>query len=100
MNYSQQTKDKQRFLEYERDLGRYRELFARWFSALRSGGRLVMHVGIVKNRDMAAELLPHAAAAGFVALTIVREPAGHLESHGRTDRGATHTHEFLIAARP
>jgi DNA methylase len=100
MAYSQQAKDKPQFLEYERDLTRYRDLFVRWFNALRPGGRLVMHVGIVKNRDMAQELLPHAAEAGFLPLPIVREPAGHLESHGRTDRGATHTHEFLIAARP
>jgi hypothetical protein len=49
---------------------------------------------------MAEELMPLATEAGFVPLPIVYEPAGHLENHGRTDRGATHTHEFLIAERP
>jgi hypothetical protein len=100
MGYERQTEEKSRFLEYRRDLGCYRELLATWFGVIRSGGRLVMHLGVVRKRDMAEELMPLATEAGFVPLPIVYEPAGHLESHGRTDRGATHTHEFLIAERP
>ena len=56
-----------------------------------------MHTGVVKNRDMAEEIRPHAEEAGFDIRDLVYEPASHLESHGRTDRGATHTHQFLIA---
>lgn len=97
MDYSAQQTEKARFVEHRRDLAFYRPLLAEWRRVLRPGGLLVMHLGVVKKRDMALEIEPHAEAAGFRVHSILYEPVNHLESHGRTDRGATHTHQFLIA---
>jgi hypothetical protein len=97
MNYDQQQGSRDQFAEYRKDLVFYRDVLREWARVLRQCGRLVMHLGVVRNRDMAIEISPYAEAAGFAVKRIVYEPATHLESHGRTARGATHTHQFLIA---
>lgn len=97
MSYARQLKERDQFIEHRKGLGHYRPLLLEWARVLRGGGCLVMHTGVVKNRDMAEEIRPHAEEAGFDIRDLVYEPASHLESHGRTDRGATHTHQFLIA---
>lgn len=98
MDYDEQLTEKERFVEHRRDLAFYADLFAEWRQILNPGGLLVMHVGVVKQRNMALELQPHAESTGFAVRAILYEPVDHLESHGRTDRGATHTHQFLVAS--
>ena len=97
MTYADQKADKACFVEHRKDLAFYGDLLLEWARVLRPGGRLVMHLGVVRNRDMAEEIKPHVEEAGLTVREIVYEPVGHLESHGRTDRGATHTHQFLVA---
>lgn len=99
MSYEEQTSEKGRFVEHQKGLAHYGPLLLEWARVVRDGGHLVMHLGVVKKRDMAEEIRPHVEEAGFKVEKIVYEPAGHLESHGRTDRGSTHTHQFLIARR-
>jgi hypothetical protein len=99
MGYRQQDTERSQFVEYRKELSFYSDLALEWARALRADGRLVMHLGVVRNRDMADEIRPYVEEAGFTVHSILYEPAGHLESHGRTDRGATHTHQFLIARR-
>lgn len=99
MDYSQQRASREQFVEYRRDLAFYSDILLEWARVLRVHGRLVMHLGVVRNRDMAEEIRPCVEEAGFTVHDILYEPAAHLESHGRTDRGATHTHQFLIAER-
>lgn len=99
MDYSQQRASREQFVEYRRDLAFYSDILLEWARVLRPEGRLVMHLGVVRNRDMAEEIRPYVEEAGFTVHRILYEPAAHLESHGRTDRGATHTHQFLIAER-
>jgi len=99
MTYDSQRVERGQFLEYRRDLACYRDLFAEWSRILRPGGRLVMHLGVVGGRDMAGEIRPLADSGHFEVHTVLYEPVRHLESHGRTNRGATHTHQFLIATR-
>lgn len=99
MSYDRQRADKERFVEHRRDLGFYGELLAEWARVLKPAGVLVMHLGVVKKRDMAVEIRPWAESSGFLVHSVLYEPVGHLESHGRTDRGATHTHQFLIAQK-
>ncbi len=84
------------FLEYQRDLSQYAPFFRRFRRLLREGGLLILHLGVVKNVDMAKELTPFAESAGFQKTGLVYEDARHLETHGRTDRGSTHTHQFLF----
>jgi RMKL-like, methyltransferase domain len=97
MSYDEQKGSRSQFAEYQRSLDFYADMLSDWARVLRLGGRLVMHLGIVRNRDMAKEISPYAEGAGFSVVKILYEPTDHLESHGRTARGATHTHEFLIA---
>ncbi len=99
MDYPRQRASRDQFVEYRKDLSFYGDLLLEWARVLRRGGRLVMHLGVVRNRDMAEEIRPCVEEAGFTVHGILYEPAAHLESHGRTDRGATHTHQFLIAER-
>ena len=55
-----------------------------------------MHMGVVKKRDMAKNVCKNLDEAKWRFIDIVYEDVRGLESHGRTDRGATHTHQFLI----
>ncbi len=84
------------FLEYQRDLSQYAPFFKRFRALLRDDGLMILHLGVVKKIDMAVELMPFAEAAGFHTIGLVYEDARDLESHGRTDRGGTHTHQFLF----
>jgi hypothetical protein len=84
------------FLEYQRDLSQYAPFFKRFRTLLRANGLLILHLGVVKKIDMALELMPFAEAAGFRTIGLVYEDTRDLESHGRTDRGGTHTHQFLF----
>jgi len=84
------------FLEYQRNLRVYAGFFGRFRQLLREGGLMVLHLGVVKDVDMAKELTPLAVQAGFLKIGLVYEDARDLESHGRTDRGGTHTHQFLF----
>jgi hypothetical protein len=100
MDLGDQIERKPEFIEYDRTLASYTETFAGWSRLLRQGGRVIMHLGVVRKRDMARELTPGLAGAGFEVVDVVYEAADHLESHGRTDRGATHTHQILVARKP
>lgn len=84
------------FLEYQRKLQVYATFFCRFRHLLRDGGLMVLHLGVVKDVDMARELAPLAEQSGFVKIGLVYEDTRDLESHGRTDRGGTHTHQFLF----
>lgn len=97
MSYERQLTTKSDFVEHRRGLDHYLDLLQEWHRILRPGGTLVMHLGVVKERDMAREIQPHADSAGFDVAAVLYEPVPHLESHGRTDRGGTHTHQFLVA---
>jgi SAM-dependent methyltransferase len=98
MSYSAQREAKANteFLENHRSFDVYRSLLGELSRVVRPGGLAVFHLGVVKKRDMAKGIAPLAAEAGFRVLGTVYEDTTELESHGRTDRGATHQHQFLF----
>ncbi len=98
-DYTHQDEAKPEFLEHQRGLDPYKMILPPMHEVLRQGGRCVLHLGVVKNIDMAAAIASEATEAGFCVDAIVYEDAAHLESHGRTDRGGTHRHQFLVLTK-
>ena len=98
-SYQKQAVAKADFFEHQRDLGMYRQAFGEFWRVLKPNGLCILHVGVVKNFDMAKELLPFARDTGFEHLRTISEDTSKLESHGIRDRGATHTHQFLVLSR-
>lgn len=101
MDYLEQ-REKRRgslFLEGQRDLSTYDTILREVARVLRARGLAIFHLGVVSQRDMAVELAPLAAAAGLSPIATLYESASHLESHGRTDRGATAKHAFVFLQR-
>ena len=94
-DYGFQEEVKPHFLEHQRGLEAYSVIFETFTRVIRKTGSCVLHLGVVKNVDMAAAIAPYALQAGFAVEGIVYENAAHLETHGRTDRGGTHSHQFL-----
>ena len=95
-NYAKQEKMKTRFIEHQADLSSYKGVVKELGRLLRPRGIAVFHVGVVRDTNMADLLAPVFADGGFTELGRVWEDASHLETHGRTDRGGTHTHGFVL----
>ncbi len=95
-DYGEQKQRKPDFLEYARGMDGYLPVLHEMKRVVRTGGTVVFHLGVVKGFDMAEEMTPLAEQVGFGRVALVYEDAGHLESHGRTDRGGTARHSFLF----
>lgn len=98
-SYEEQQARRHEFLEHQKSLDPYTGLMAELRRVVRPGGLAVFHVGIVKEDDMAELLAPFFLAAGFAELGTVWEDTAGLESHGRSARGATHTHGVVVLQR-
>jgi hypothetical protein len=95
-NYEEQELKKPQFLEQASSIEAYRPIFGECKRVLREKGLAIIHLGVVRNRDMGTELLPLAEDNGFERIGIVYEDTTQMETYGRTDRGSTHKHEFLF----
>jgi hypothetical protein len=84
------------FLEMHRTLDIYSPILAEFRRLTKPDATVVMHLGVVRKVDMAQAVARIAELQGFTVIGTVVEDASTLESHGRTDRGATHTHQFLF----
>lgn len=98
-NYETQAKHRDKFLEHKRDVSPYGPFINELHRIVRPGGLAVFHVGIVKTKNMADLLHPYFRAEGFSHLGSVWEDTTTLESHGRTDRGGTSAHGFIVYRR-
>jgi len=84
-----------------KELAIYRRIFGKVSEFLKPGGLCVLHLGVVKDRDMGKEIAPFAEEAGFQILDLIYEDVSGGESHGLTDQGTTLRHEFLfLRSRP
>jgi len=95
-DYEKQQQVKEQFIENYSDLEIYSNVFHEYYRVLKKNGYCILHLGIVKEIDMAKKLIPIAKRANFNILDIINEDSSKLESHGIRDRGATHTHQLLF----
>jgi len=98
-NYEKQEKMKTEFLENANSTEPYRPILTEFARLLKANSLAIFHLGIVKNRDMAEEIMPIALDAGFDKLQIINEDTTKMESYGRTDRGSTKKHQFQFLKR-
>lgn len=96
--YNRQAEEKAggQFLEYHKTLEVYGAVLIEFRRVIASGGLVVLHLGVVKKADMGAGIMALAPSVGFDPIRLLYEDTTRLESHGRTDRGATHQHQFLF----
>jgi len=97
-NYEKQEEMKEQFLENQ-ELSKYVELLSCFNECLDAGSLCVIHTGVVNGNDMALEFAEKAPNYEFSPLGVVYENTEAMESQGRTDRGSTKEHQFLILRR-
>ncbi len=100
-DYLRQREEKEGgdFMEFRKTMDGYTDILVQFQSALKRGGVCVMHMGVVRNMDMAENVRALLDDSIWRFVDIVYEDVRDLESHGRTDRGSTHTHQFLVLER-
>jgi DNA modification methylase len=98
-SYAEQERRRDDFFEHKPNLSPYTTLMSEMKRVIRPGGLAVFHLGIVKNENMAELLAPYFVDAGFAELGTAWEGTTDLESHGRSDRGSTHTHGIVVLRR-
>jgi len=97
-DYEKQLNEKKTgdFLEFRKTMDDYSNILQQFYQVIKPDGLCIMHMGVVKKRDMAKSVCEHLDETKWRFIDIVYEDVRGLESHGRTARGATHTHQFLI----
>jgi len=95
-DYDKQMTMRSEFLEQATSVDAYRPILNECRRVLKNNGIVIVHLGVVKKRDMGKELIPLASECGFASLGTVYEDTTTMETYGRTDRGSTHQHEFLF----
>jgi hypothetical protein len=96
--YDKQDEMKQDFLE-NMEMQAYTDLLNPFSQCLSTGSLCVIHTGVINGEDMALQLADKAPDHGFAPLGVVYENTEAMESQGRTDRGSTKEHQFLILTR-
>lgn len=74
----------------------YNDIFKEFARVLKPEAVCILHLGVVKGNDMGDLLLPFAIDHGFEQVNRLYEDAEDLETHGMTDQGVTHRHEFVF----
>jgi len=98
-DYEAQAAQRDHFLEHQTVVEGYRPILSELHRVLRPQGLMLLHVGIVKTVSMADLVSPLLSEASLREVGRIWEDASHLESHGRTDRGSTHTHGFVVCTK-
>jgi DNA modification methylase len=90
-------KERERFLEQQqrRDFNVYAEVTRSFHQVLRPGGLAVWHLGKSKRFDM-ARALEDVGDPWFASEGVFEEDVSSCQSHGVSDQGGTHTHQFLL----
>jgi hypothetical protein len=90
-------KERGQFLEQRqaRDFSVYEGVFASLRASMRADGLAVWHLGRSRKFDMAREMISLADPWFTVEGTFEEDVSG-CQSHGISDQGATHTHQFVL----
>jgi DNA modification methylase len=89
--------ERRQFLEYRqaRDFSVYEHVLAALHRSLKADGLAVWHLGKSRKFDM-AQALAGLANPWFLTEGIFEEDVSLCQSHGVSDQGTTHTHQFLL----
>lgn len=82
-----------------RSMGIYRSVFNVLRGVIKPGGLCILHLGVVKGRDMAEIIRPFAEPCGFETAALLYESVEGCERHGVRDQGGTGKHQFLFLRR-
>jgi hypothetical protein len=90
-------KERQRFLEQRQaqDFSVYESVFAALRRSMRADGLAIWHLGKSRKFDMAREMVK-LADPWFTVEGICEEDVSECQSHGVSDQGTTHTHQFVL----
>lgn len=85
------------FLEakQKKDISIYEQIFKEFYKALKSEGKVILHLGKTAKFDMAKEILPYSKKF-FDVLYIGEENVQNVQKHGIKDKGSTNIHQFLF----
>ena len=98
-DYQNQQRMKSRFLDHDTRISRYAPIARELHRVAKPGGKMVMHLGMVRGENMAVPVAAVFESEGWKTAGLVWEDVTHLESQGRTDRGGTASHGFLVMRR-
>jgi hypothetical protein len=89
--------ERRQFLEHRqiRDFAVYEGVLAALHRSIKADGIIVWHLGKSRRFDM-AQRLAGLANPWFLTEGIFEEDVSSCQSHGVSDQGATHTHQFLL----
>ncbi|MGN6557859.1 MAG: DNA methyltransferase [Solirubrobacterales bacterium] len=89
--------ERKQFLEYRQasDFSVYERVLVALHRSLRGDGIVVWHLGKSRKFDM-AKALEGLAAPWFLTEGVFEEDVSLCQSHGISDQGTTHTHQFLL----
>jgi hypothetical protein len=89
--------ERERFLEHEqkRRFEVYADVLREFHRIIRPGGLAIWHLGRSRKFDM-AKGLANIAQPWFVSEGIFEEDVSRCQSHGVSDQGGTHIHQFLL----
>jgi hypothetical protein len=97
-SYAKQDEMKKEFMENMK-MKSYIKLLDPFSNCLDQDSLCVLHTGVIGGEDMALNIAENATEYDFEPLGIVYENTKAMESQGRTDRGTTKEHQFLILKR-
>lgn len=98
-SYADQKQRQPLFLEHDFRIERYQSIVVELARITRRQATIVCHLGMVRSTNMAESLCSLFENKGFHLVDVVWEDVSGLESHGRTDRGATHRHGFMVLVK-
>jgi hypothetical protein len=91
------SSERERFLEQkqQRNFDVYAEVTRSFHQVLRPGGLAIWHLGRSKRFNM-ARALKDVSQPWFASEGVFEEDVSSCQSHGVSDQGGTHTHQFLL----
>ena len=90
--------EKEKYLEtkQKKDIAIYNKYFQVCYNILKSGGTIIMHLGVSKKANMGEMILPFAEANNFKLIGMFIEDVDGNEKFGIKDQGSVKGHQFMF----